>query len=120
MIKVGNNQFFFLCSCRLVKVSLKPLCVEIGTPAGDDTPVTKNIKETPLWTPGCWMASSNSSSTSENERPSPVEVYNEAITHIASLTSDEPATLTSQLTSTWNDTPTTKKICILKQQEKLA
>ena len=88
---------------------LKPLCVEIGTPAGDDTPVAKNIKETPLWTPGCWMASSNSSSTSENERPSSVEVYNEAITRIASLTSDEPATLTSQLTSTWNDTPTTKK-----------
>ena len=55
------------------------------------------------------MTSLNSSSTSENEQPNPVEVYNEAITRIASLTSDEPATLTCQLTRTWNDTPTNEK-----------
>jgi uncharacterized protein YkvS len=55
------------------------------------------------------MPSPNSSSTSENEQPNPAEIYNEAITRIASLSSNEPATLTSQLTSTWNNTPTTKK-----------
>ena len=105
---------------RLAKVSLKPLCVEIGTPSEDDTSVARNRKESPLWTPSCWMTSLNSSSTSENEQPNAVEVYNEAITRIASLTSDEPATLTCQLTSTWSDTPANKKNYILKQQEKLA
>ena len=94
---------------RLAKVSLKTSSAEIGTPAVDETPVAKNTRETPVWTSSCWMASPNSSSTSENEQPNPSEIYNKAITRIASLTSDEPATLISQLTSTWNNTPIAKK-----------
>ena len=111
---------FFPCTCRLAKVSLKTSSVEIGTPAIDETPVAKNRKETPLWTPGCWMISPNSSSTSENEQSNPTEIYNEAITRIASLTSDDPATLTSQLPVPGTTRQPLRKIYILKQQEKLA
>ena len=53
----------------------------------------------------------------ENEQPNPVG-YNKAIRRIALLTSDEPATLTCQLTSTWNDAQANKKELYIKTARK--
>ena len=105
----------FILTCRLSKLSLDKtsdaLSVETPSSVLEESPFPKNRKETPTWTPGCWDPSLNSSTTdSDDEKPNAVDTYNEAISQIASLTSKvEPDPLTSQLNTSWDDTPKSKK-----------
>ncbi|CAB3991964.1 Hypothetical predicted protein [Paramuricea clavata] len=75
---------------------------------------------TDMWTPSnATLLNYSSSSCEDQSTPSTTDVYNESMSHLASLTSfKEISTLSFRLTSSWDETTQSEKeACIEKASE---
>ena len=87
------------------------------------SPALESNSTDPPWTPGQWReresgSSSEDESSVEKERGEVLQVYNEAISSIASLTERTVEPLTFRLMSRWDEaTPNEKALCLEKVDE---